>query len=106
MSGRVLGRTTPIVLLSLTRRRTVMLFAPAEPLYNRRASRYLRGLIRKALREVIVILSHHVEHGLPGPPTMIVGKHLVQVGQLLVGHGIDLFGKMTNSSRDTITGVK
>jgi len=38
-------------------------FAPAKPLYNRRAPRYLRGLIRKPLREIIVILPHHAERG-------------------------------------------
>jgi hypothetical protein len=64
-----------------------MAFAPANPLYNRRAPGYLRGFIRKTLRKVIVILSHYAERGLPGSPTMIVGKHLMQVGQLLVSHG-------------------
>ena len=77
-------------LISLTGRPAVLALAPANSLYNRRASGYLRGLIRKTLRKVQVILPHHADSGLLGSPTMIGGKHLMQVGQLCIGHGIDL----------------
>jgi hypothetical protein len=48
----------------------------------------LRALIRKPLREIIVIVAHDIENGLPGEPAMILGKQLVHCCELFVRHGL------------------
>lgn len=62
------------------------LFAFAKALRDRRSSRDQRGLVRKALREIGVVLLHDVEHGFPGKLSMVVGQELVQVCELVVFH--------------------
>jgi hypothetical protein len=66
-------------------------FTLVKTLYNRGSPRDLRGLIREPLRKVNVILLYHIQNGLPGEPSMIVSKQLVQGCQLFVSHGNPTF---------------
>jgi hypothetical protein len=59
-----------------------------KALPDRRASWYLRGLIRKPLRKIGVIVLHDVEHRLPGEIAMVFGKQPVHVCELFGGHGL------------------
>ena len=54
--------------------RDVLLFAFVKALQDRRASWYLRGLIRKPLREIGMIVLHDVEHGFLGEIAMVLRK--------------------------------
>ena len=45
--------------------------------HDRSSPRYLSGLIRKALRKVVVVLLNNIEHRLLGEPAMILGKQLM-----------------------------
>ena len=64
----------------------LLLLAFAQALRDRGAPSDQRGFIRKALREIGVILLHDVEYGFPGKLSMVLGKELVQVGELFVVH--------------------
>ena len=63
------------------------LLAFAKALRDRRSPEDQRGLVRKALREVGVIVLHDVEHGFLGKPSMVIGKEFMQVSELFVVHG-------------------
>src|SRR5258705_9844485 len=52
----------------------LLLFAFVKALHNRRSPWYQRGLIRKPLRKICVILLHDVEHSFLGEPAMVLGK--------------------------------
>jgi hypothetical protein len=49
-----------------------LLFAFMKAFQDRRAPWYLRGLIRKPLRKIGVILLHDVEHGFLGQIAMVL----------------------------------
>jgi hypothetical protein len=51
-----------------------LLFAFVKALHDRRSPWYQRGLIRKPLRKIGVILLHDVEHRFLGEPAMVLGK--------------------------------
>ena len=48
---------------------------------------------KQTLREIEMILLHHVEHGLPGEPAMVLGKQLVHPCKFVIGHGTAPVGK-------------
>ena len=50
------------------------LFAFVKTRHDRRSPWYQRGLIRKPLRKIGVILLHDVEHRFLGEPAMVLGK--------------------------------
>jgi hypothetical protein len=52
-----------------------------------RAPWYLRGLIRKPLREIGVILLHDVERCFLGETAMVPGKYPVHRCEQFIGHG-------------------
>ena len=58
-----------------------------QPFDNRRPARYLRGLVGKPLRQVRMIMLHHVENRLLGQATMVLGKQLVQMCKFVVVQG-------------------
>jgi hypothetical protein len=64
-------RGTSFVDLAILR---FLLFAFAKAFQDRRAPWYQRGLIRKSLREIGVILLHDVEHCFLGEIAMVLGK--------------------------------
>jgi hypothetical protein len=51
-----------------------LLLAFVKALHDRRSPWYQRGLIRKPLRKIGMILLHDVEHRFLGEPTMVLGK--------------------------------
>jgi hypothetical protein len=51
-----------------------LLFAFMKAFQDRRAPWYQRGLIRKPLRKIGVILLHDVEHHFLGEPALVLGK--------------------------------
>ena len=51
-----------------------LLFALVKALHDRRSPWYQRGLIRKPLRKIGVILLHDVEHRFLGKAAMVLGK--------------------------------
>jgi hypothetical protein len=51
-----------------------LLFAFVKALHNGRSPGYQRGLIRRPLRKIGVILLHDVEHRFPGELAMVLGK--------------------------------
>ena len=63
------------------------LLAFAKALRDCRSPEDQRGLVRKALREVGVIVLHDVEHGFLGKPSMVIGKEFMQVSELFIVHG-------------------
>ncbi len=69
------------------RYRPLFVVAFVKALHNRRAPWYQRGLIRKPLRKIEVILLHDVEHRFLGKPAMVLGKQSVHGCKLFIGHG-------------------
>jgi hypothetical protein len=67
--------------------RDVLLFALVKALQDRRAPWYLRGFIRKPLREIGMIVLHDVEHGFLREIAMVLRKEAVHGRELIVGHG-------------------
>jgi hypothetical protein len=59
--------------MRLTRYRLFLLLAFVKALHNRRSPWYQRGLIRKPLRKIGVILLHDIEHCFLGKPAMVLG---------------------------------
>ena len=51
-----------------------LLLAFVKALHDRRSPWYQRGLIRKPLRKIGMILLHDIEHRFLGEPTMVLGK--------------------------------
>jgi hypothetical protein len=51
-----------------------LLLAFVKALHDRRSPWYQRGLIRKPLRKIGMILLHDVEHRFHGEPAMVLGK--------------------------------
>jgi hypothetical protein len=51
-----------------------LLLAFVKALHDRGSPWYQRGLIRKPLRKIGMILLHDVEHRIHGEPAMVLGK--------------------------------
>jgi hypothetical protein len=66
----------------------VSLFAFTKTFQDCRAPRYQRGLIRKPLRKIGVILLHDVERRFLGELAMVLGKQPVHGCELFIGHGL------------------
>jgi hypothetical protein len=52
---------------------------------------YLRSLIRKPLREIVVILLHDVERGFLRETAMVLGEYPVHGCEQFIGHGYCFF---------------
>jgi hypothetical protein len=65
-----------------------LLFAFVKAFHDRRAPWYQRGLIRKPLRKIGVILLHDVEQGFRGELAMVLGKQPVHGCELFIGHDL------------------
>jgi len=66
---------------------SLLALAFAQAMRNRRSPGYQRGLVRKTLRKIGVVLLHDVEHGFPAELAMVFGKISMHVSKLFVGHG-------------------
>jgi hypothetical protein len=64
-----------------------LLFTFMKAFQDRRAPWYLRGLIRKPLCEIGVILLHDVECRLFSEFAMVFGEHRMHSCKFFVGHG-------------------
>ena len=66
-------------------------FALMKAFKDGRAPWYLRSLIRKALREIVVILFHDVERCFLGETAMVPGKYPVHRCEQFIGYGYCCF---------------
>jgi hypothetical protein len=67
-----------------------LLLAFVKALHNRRSPWYQRGLIRKPLRKIAVILLHDIEHCFLGKPAMVLGINLCMAASCSSAMGIAL----------------
>lgn len=67
------------------------LLAFAQALRDRRSPSDQRGLVGEALRQISVILRHHIEYGALGELAMVLGQEAMHVGKLFVVHRAHAF---------------